>query len=104
MDDKTFNSLVHRRILQIQSTLTTKGKEYGQKDRLHNFKVAARIDEVEPEVAAWGMAKKHLVSVMDMIEGRQIPTRSMIDEKVGDMINYLILIEALLNEKPLGPE
>jgi len=45
------------------------------------------------------MMVKHLVSVFDLIEGRIPTSQEMIDEKIGDMINYLILLEAVLKEK-----
>jgi len=35
---------------------------------------------------------------MDLVEGRLNPTLGNINEKIGDMINYLILLEAVLKE------
>jgi len=99
MDNKTFHALLDRRIERTLATLATKGDEYGQQDRLHNFKLAAKINQVPPVEAAWGMASKHLVSVLDLIYGRQEATQANIDEKIGDLINYLILIEALFTEQ-----
>jgi len=57
------------------------------------------VDDETPERALWGMAKKHLVSVTDLIHGRAEVTPERIDEKIGDMINYLILLEGLLIKK-----
>ena len=45
------------------------------------------------------MAQKHLVSVMDLVHGKLKSEPVMVDEKIGDMINYLILLEAVLKEE-----
>ena len=53
------------------------------------------------EKALIGMLAKHLVSVLDMVDSfgkEDLPTTSFIDEKIGDSINYLILLEAMLKE------
>ncbi|MCP4127754.1 MAG: hypothetical protein GY753_11905 [Gammaproteobacteria bacterium] len=84
----------------IKKVLGTKAGEYAHGgDRLHNFKVAAAVNDVPPEQALWGMATKHLVSVMDLVAGRLVARPEMVDEKIGDMINYLILLEAILKEE-----
>lgn len=97
---ENFNSLVENRLKKIKATLTLKQKEYADdKEVLRNFINAARFDEGEtPAQALWGMAKKHLVSVQDMIQGRVYPTPERVDAKLGDMINYLILLEAIWAE------
>jgi hypothetical protein len=101
MDTKNFNDVVERRITAIRNVLAGKAKEYAIGDRLYNFKRAAGILNTTPEKALAGMFVKHLVSVMDLIEGSIEPTQVMVDEKVGDTINYLILLEALFTEKRL---
>lgn len=98
MTDSDFDVLLVSRLQKIAKTLASKGKEYGDEDRLHNFKDAAIIIG-ESVAEAWrGMFVKHYVSVNDMIEGRLPVTRHYIDEKIGDAINYLILLEAILTE------
>lgn len=100
MTPKDFNALLDRRIEKIRAVLASKELEYSSgRDRLHNFKVAARIDEETPKEACWGMAKKHLVSVIDMIKGDTLCTQDMVDEKVGDLINYLILLEGCFSDE-----
>ena len=94
-----FNEILEKRILSIKSILGNKAKEYAMGgDRLHNFKVAARVKNESPEKALWGMAIKHLVCIIDMVDGELEATAPMVDEKIGDMINYLILLEALMKE------
>lgn len=99
MTNDTFNQIVSERIKKIQIVLSAKSKQYALSgDRLHNFKVAARLLKTTPEQALWGIAVKHLVSVEDLVMGRLDPTQEIVDEKIGDMINYLVLLEAVLTE------
>jgi hypothetical protein len=99
MDQKTFSKILENRLKQIKSVLGEKAGEYAQRgDRLHNFKVAARANQMSPEQALWGMATKHLVSVMDLVNGDLCAKPAVVNEKIGDMINYLILLEAIFKE------
>lgn len=102
MDAKEFNKIVEKRIDKIRSVLIEKAKEYASdQDRLHNFKVAARISGETPEKALDGMMLKQYVSYRDIIEkvGHKGLSLAIIDEKITDMINYLILFEALIMER-----
>jgi hypothetical protein len=105
MKTEQFNEIVAERIESIQNVLANKAKEYSSDyDRLANFKVAAALASrpETPEQALWGMMRKHLVSVIDIIDQTAIgnaPSDHMRNEKIGDSINYLILLEALLIER-----
>ena len=105
MTDYAFNRLLERRIGEIRSVLATKAGEYASDvDRLHNFKAAAELENDTPPDALRGMLRKHWVSVMDLCKCHAAGVNmrpSLIDEKIGDAINYLILLEALLKETPL---
>ena len=103
MNTEEFEGIVHNRCNDINEILTNKAKEYARIDRLHNFKEAARIQNITPEEALRGMTIKHTICINDMVEdckynkfNRDIP---YIKEKIGDEINYLILLEALLTER-----
>lgn len=103
MNSEKFNKIVEDRCSKIVRTLAQKAREYAlNDDRLHNFNVASRLSNQPREVALWGMALKHYVSILDMIEGTKegtIPSEAMINEKIGDLINYLILLEASFKDK-----
>ena len=100
MNTKQFNQILDRRLKLSKEILSNKAKEYATTDRLHNFKVAARILNTTPENALRGMMMKHIVSVFDLIDNLPIiPTAELVDEKIGDTINYLILLESLLKER-----
>lgn len=83
--------------------LGAKNVEYSRKrDKLHNFKKSARIDLETPERALWGMWKKHITSISDMIDDIDngiIPTEKILDDKFTDNINYTLLLEGLIRER-----
>jgi hypothetical protein len=99
MDAKRFDEILHATINSTVATLASKAEEYAKGDRLYNFKRAALILDTTPEKALAGMIVKHLVSVLDLIEGTLPATEAMLNDKIGDTINYLVLLKALLIEK-----
>jgi hypothetical protein len=99
MNNTDFEKILDTRIKAIRETLAGKAKEYASADRLYNFKRAAEIDQTTPEAALKGMWLKHVVSVLDLISGKLERSEHMINEKIGDSVNYLILLEAVLKEK-----
>ena len=100
MDSKKFNEILEKRIDKIKNVLSSKEKEYASgSDRLHNFKVAAEIMNETPEKALFGMLLKHIVSVIDMVNDPKSISEYLINEKIGDVINYFILLESLMWER-----
>ena len=100
MSHDDFNVLLERRLNLIRAVLARKAGEYAtDADRLHNFKAAADITRETAAEAALGMWVKHVVSVVDIIKSGKRPSRELVDEKFGDAINYLVLLEALLVEE-----
>lgn len=105
MKASEFNTLVDRRKTLITKILQKKANEYSKwDDRLYNFKRSAMISNCQPETALLGMNNKHLVSVIDIVEAIEknpdvVFQEEYINEKVGDLINYCILLEALLHER-----
>jgi len=98
-----FDELVERRLGLIRATLVSKGREYASStDRLHNFNRGALVQGISPAACLRGYMTKHLVSVLDIIEavedheGGYVPPAELIDEKLGDLINYCVLLEAVL--------
>lgn len=102
-----FEDCIENRIQYIREVLSAKAEEYATGDnRFHTFDVAARILNITPEQALQGMMLKHIVSVFDLVEwvdaNSDLLTKQIIDEKVGDTINYLILLEGLLLRRVEG--
>lgn len=105
MTKNEFNSIIDSRVETIQEILRSKGKEYQSStkdDVLHNFKEAAKIMGVTKEEALDGMMMKHYVSYRDMLnsvkEGK-VHTAEYVEEKIGDLINYFVLMEACMKER-----
>ena len=95
-----FNVLLQDWLVRIKSILGQKAGEYAQDgERLFNFRLAAKINGQTMPQALWGMATKHLVSVMDLVEGRLQPTPEIVEEKCTDLVNYIILLSAVLYDE-----
>lgn len=97
--EKVFNDIVE----QSRSILLTKAAEYASDaDRLINFKQAAHLAQESQAKALAGMMIKHTVSIYDMLsryeEGAQF-SKEKWDEKILDNFNYLILLQAVLEEE-----
>jgi hypothetical protein len=102
MRKEDFSKRVEKRIDLIRQTLLTKHKEYAKDDNVfRNFDEAAggfSLHSTSAEVL-WSYMTKHLVSIKDIVSDNVPVTNELVSEKIGDVINYLILLEAMLNEK-----
>lgn len=114
MNMKDFKKVLIRRIHLTKNTLNKKNKEYASDiDKLHNFKRAGKMENCSPEKALVGMWTKHIISLLDIVDnidrdedealiqicnGEGL-TKEMLEEKVGDAVNYLILLEAMIKDR-----
>lgn len=98
MTNSEFDALLVRRLALTKEVLASKAKEYATHDRLHNFKAAARLTGQTPQETLLGMLVKHWVSIMDLVAAGNGCHSVVVDDKIGDAINYLILLEAILSE------
>jgi hypothetical protein len=102
MTNEDFEVLLDQRLIAMKETLGSKGQEYGRGDRLHNFKMAGRKRGITPEQALMGMKVKHDVSVDDIVDDIDrgiLPSEALLNEKIGDSVNYMVLLEALVKER-----
>jgi len=115
MKPKKFNKLLDASIERIRDTLAAKSSEYARdSDKLYNFKRTGERRRKTPEEALMGMAEKHYTTIEDIVEKIEAEnqkrglhfiarppflTRKILDEKITDGINYLILLEALIKER-----
>ena len=96
--------VVQRRVQLIQNVLQRKNEEYAGKDDVFKaFTEALPLSFHDTKQAvAWEFMVKHLQSVKMIIEARsksgKIPDEKVLEEKIGDAINYLILIEGMFKE------
>jgi len=102
MTNKEFQKHFENRVTMSRETLIEKAKEYASKiDRMHNFVRAGAILDCSREEACLSFAVKHFVSIQDMVKSGQPFSEITIEEKLGDMINYMILLEAMLLENSI---
>lgn len=103
MTQEYFDSVLAGRQLQIEQILTVKAREYAgtgmNVDRMHNFNKSLELnpDFVTRENSIFSYWLKHYVSLRDILCGLEkdiVPTQALVSEKIGDLINYLILMEA----------
>lgn len=94
-----FKTIVENQLDRSREVLLGKAEEYSSaQDRLHNFRVAAKLQGVSEKEALGGMMSKHTVSIFDMIRDDEDISVEMWDEKITDHINYLLLLRALVEE------
>ena len=103
MEVEHFDQILEDRLRKIRMSLLIKGKEYRRNnDPLHNFNRGSKLSDQSREKVLWGFALKHHVSFLDMLDDMdagKFPKIETVDEKVGDLINYLILCEASIKDK-----
>lgn len=99
MNGEQFQTLLDAVLDEVRAVLSTKADEYATSDRLHNFQIAAELQNVKPRQALGGMMAKHTVSVYDLIEKLELAPMHVWDEKIIDHINYLILLRACVKEE-----
>ena len=104
MTTEHFDRVIEYRLSECKRVLIEKAKEYakGDDDRMHNFNRAAQVTGECREKALFGFFLKHLVSVMDIIDEmnkNHMPNQDLVEEKIGDSINYLLLLEASIEDK-----
>jgi hypothetical protein len=96
MTTQEFSDYLTRRLKRIADTLDNKHQEYADRDNnFSNFQKGAEILKCSKEEVMLMYATKHLVSVIEITQGKAA-TKAQIEEKFGDLVNYLILIEASL--------
>lgn len=109
MDQKTFSILCEQTVRDTSALLISKGEEYaGSSDRLANFKRGASLTGATPLQVAFIYASKHYDSISTYVKKdasgyRQILSEP-IEERFNDLINYCMLMKALIvDETPLRP-
>jgi hypothetical protein len=60
--------------------------------------VAAAFQQCTTEQALFGFLAKHLVSLSDMCKSGRRYADDIWDEKIGDAVNYLLLLRAVVED------
>ena len=100
MYNNEFNHIIDHSINMAKKTLLERGEEYATEDRLHNFRVAAELQGTTMREALAGMMAKHTTSIYDMVQDPiDAHNKHKWDEKIGDHINYLLILQAVLYDE-----
>lgn len=103
MDSQRFDAIVNNRMDRVASTLYYKNDAYNNQemssDRLRSFKTAAHLQGISPREALAGMMAKHTASIYDMCRDGHPHSLELWDEKITDHINYLILLDAVVQDE-----
>lgn len=101
-NEKFMDDVVGRRVKQVFETLSTKQKAYAtEEDRFHNFKQGASALKTTPEKYLLWLVTKHWVAMNDLVDNIDcsLPAQARVDEHLGDIINYMMLLEGLILER-----
>ena len=104
MTNDAYNELLIRWLDDLTALCERKGQEYANSDdRLANFKRNGAALGLPPETVLMVYAGKHWDAVCRYVRclrsGQEIRTAEPIDGRVDDLINYLLLLKALLFER-----
>jgi hypothetical protein len=105
MTSETFEKIMLDQMEICSKMLSRKAELYAHGDRLSNFKKAGNLSGETSVKACWGMMIKHIVALSDYIvslENGKLYSKEEWQEKITDIINYLILMKALLEEIDLA--
>ena len=105
MEDVTerFNECIDNRLEKCKELLLVKGVEYRRDNNpYHNFNVGSKFTGESSEKVLYGFLLKHLISLQDIINDinvGKLPSKEIIEAKVSDIINYMLILEALIEER-----
>jgi len=102
MNYENFEQMAMNSLAEIMERFHNKNKEYASnEDVFSNFKKAAGglSYHCREEQVAWEYTVKHLQSLKDMIASDSPVTCEAIDEKIGDVIAYMLLIKGMLYKR-----
>jgi len=104
MSNEEFDIMMSDMFEHCKNILSYKAEEYARGPRLSAFHKAGIKSGQIPEKALLGFLLKHTTSIDDIVDDIEkgiLPDYNIIMEKFGDVINYYILLMALINERKL---
>lgn len=107
MSPEDFDKMVDVIFTRCRKVLCSKSGYGTNEDQLSNFKRAGQLKREKAVSALKGMSNKHTIALADMVydyehSGRK-PDSSDLEEKIGDEINYLLLLRGLFVDDKILP-
>ena len=104
LTDEQLESLIEERIKKCKDVLLKKSEEYSSdSDRMRNFNTAGRMLGMPPYRVAFMYMVKHFESVYEIVVNDQPTSPALWEEKITDLINYLLLIDAMWRKSHEDP-
>jgi len=100
MTNKDFYELMDKTFSEALAIAKAKGEDYtkGSNDALANFKEAGDMLGVDPLKICLIFANKHYAAITNYVKTGGKSESEPIDMRIKDMINYLVLLLALIKE------
>lgn len=103
MQEKEFVELMDSMEKTEHDIMGVKGMEYTQgdlkTDRLANFYRIAKEINCDPKLVCYIYLKKHLDSIACFVKNNQEYSEEKIDGRINDARNYLVLLNAIIQEQ-----
>ena len=104
MNQTEFDVVVKRVIERLELMLSDKRAEYAtDNDVLSNLRRVGSMNNIQPEQALMVLVSKHLAALMkfnkEVVFGGQVRPLEQWDEKIIDIMAYMVLLEALVVER-----
>lgn len=95
MNHDTFATIWQDAVTHSETTLLVKSDEYGtSEDVLHNIRQSAVLEQTTLRASVGGKLSTAIVKIYDMIREDELAPVEAWDNKIGEAINYLMLLKA----------
>lgn len=97
--EQLYNILKEKLLPECVAIMKSKGESYsGKEDKLGNFKRCSKLADIPVKKAWFVYFVKHYDALTSYIRGEYSDSES-IEGRIKDMINYLILLYAIIYEE-----
>lgn len=101
MTNKAFYELMNNIFADALIIAEQKGADYtkGSTDALANFKEGGKAIGINPKEVCWVFMNKHYQAITNYVRTDGKSESEPISERIKDMINYLVLLQAIITEE-----
>jgi hypothetical protein len=105
MNQHDFNNHFENVVTKMRETLLKKGNDYSGKDRdtdrLNNFKNAAAVCGIKPEITCLNLIAVKINRAANLIAAGVKPENESLQDTAIDLACYSILFSAIINDKQI---